>query len=334
MLIKSMRLLVLFVLIDTLCIFLSGYTEKEKNIRYSSSIGNWQSSDRYIVTSAEEEYMVYDKITRERHELITDPFSDGSVRYVNVCDDKAYYIEYYGKDGSWRINEIDLNSFSTTTIYDRDNSESSFLGLSYKQTNLNSFLNNSVAGCMVTNKYIFLETGLNGLVRVNRVSGLEKNIMRDMRSGNYCCDGENIYYMTDEMRPKCYSILNENERILTDEILVEDIKLMSKNKLVLRELGGDLYLFDVSEKGGKPKSLGVTGSCFTADSSYIYYVYNKGVYKMKPYEHALLICEGDFIVLDAMNDDYLYFLRQEDGKYIKDIINTKEMIEVFSVTSE
>lgn len=279
--------------------------------------------------------MVYDKITGEERTLVTDPFADGSVSYVNICDDIAYYIENYGKDGSWRINKIDLGDFSTTTIYDRNNGESVFLGLSYRQHNLNSFLNNSVYLCMVTDKYIFLETGMNGLVRVDRVSGIEKNILSDMRSGSFCCDGEKIYYMTDEMRPKCYSILSESETILTDEILVEDMRLMSEGKLVLREYDGDLYLLDTFDESQESKSLGVKADCFTADSSYIYFTADEGVYRMKPDEIPVLICKGDYIVIDAMNDeDYLYFLRRESGKYVKGIINTKDMIEVFSVTGK
>lgn len=333
--IKSMKLVVSFAVTGLLCLFFSGCSENKRDYRYSSSVGNWQSSERYIITSLAEDYMVYDKITGEEHTLVTDPFADGSVRYVNVCDDSAYYIEYYGNDGSWRINEIDLETFSTTNIYDRDNSESVFLGLSYKQTNLNSFLSNSVYLCMVTDKYIFLETGLNGLVRVDRVSGIEKNILGDMSYGNFCSDGEKIYYMTNEMRPKSYSILNESETILTDEILVEDMVLMSRGELVMREYDGDLYLCDTSDEGGTIKSLGVKADCFTASSGYIYFTTDEGVYRMKPDEMPVLIYEGDYIVIDAMNDeDYLYFLRQESGKYIKGIINTKDMIEVFSAAGK
>lgn len=335
MLIRSMKLVVSFALAGLLCFFFSGCSENKRDFRYSSSIGNWQGSERYIITSLAEDYMVYDKITGEKHALVTDPFADGSVRYVNVCDDSAYYIEYYGNDGSWRINKIDLDTFSTTTIYDRDNSESVFLGLSYKQTNLNSFLNNVVIRCMVTNKYIFLETGLGGLVRVDRVSGIEKKILSDMRSGSFCSDGENIYYMTDGMHSKSYSIMNESVTTLTDDILVEDMVLMSKGKLVLRGYDGDLYLCDASDEIETTKSLGVKSDCFTASSEYIYFTTDEGVYRMKPDEMPVLICEGNYIILDAMNDeDYLYFLRQEGGKYIKGIINTKDMIEVFSVTGE
>ena len=303
------------------CFLITSCSMEKGGYKYSSAIGNWQSTKRYIVTDLTENYILHDKQTGEKFSLVRDPFAESSVSYVSVCGENAYYIENYGDEGSWRINEIDLESFSTTTIYERDKSESAFLGLSYKQTDLNSFLYDIVSRCMVTDDCLFLELGLKGLLRVDRVTGQEKMVLRDISSNGFCSDGEKIYYITDEMRPKSYSIHTEEEKILTDNILVQKVCLMSEGLLVLQEYGGGLFLLNTSDES-EPHSLNVSAEHFTADSENIFFTNADSIYRVTPDESPVLLCEGDFVEIDAMNDDeYLYFLRRENNNYVKGIIN-------------
>lgn len=307
------------VLICAFCLCFTSCSKKTSEYKYSSKKGNWQSSERYIVTDCSNDYLLYDKQTGETFPLVRDAFAQSSVKYVNVCGEKVYYIESYGDNGSWRINMIDLDTFSTSTIFDNDNSESVFLGLNYKQTNLDSFLKNVVSGCMVTDDYIFLETGLKGLLRINRVSGREKMVLRDMSSNGFCCDGENIYYITDEMRPKSYSIRSEEEKILTDDLLVRNLCLMSEGRLIFQEYGGELYAFDTLDC--KVRSLNVTAENFTANSENIFFTTSDGIYKMKLDGKPTLLCEGEFAEINALNDNEYIFFVENDDQIKRGIIN-------------
>lgn len=296
-------------------------TENNSNVIIYNSAGyGWQSNDKYIL---DDDFMLHNKSTNECFTLINDPFAKGNVGYALLQGEKAYCLEFYGESGSWRIDEINLKDFGCSIIYD-NNMENGwdFLGISFNDFDVEEILGESVSSFFVTNRYIFMEWMLPGLMRYDRLTGQKKAIITDKGTGNYFSDGENIYYINSSLQLKSYSIKEEKESTLVDDMAIAEICLMRKDTVSFKTYETDennLYIYE----NGKCASIDIKADLFTAYNDWIFFTDSEGrLYSLKQGDEPIFICQKQFDTLLAMNDNKYIFCswRSENGKWESGVI--------------
>lgn len=312
------RKIVLLFIIILPFVMLSACSPLEENnsnvMIYNSARYGWQSNGKYILDS---NFMLHDRSTDECYNLISDPFAKGNIGYASLQSEKAYYLEFYGKSGSWCIGEINLNDFGYSIIYD-NNMESGwdFLGINFKTIDVEEIHRESVVGFFVTDKYIFMEWMLPGLMRYDRLTGQKKAVITDKGEGNYFSDGENIYYINDNLQLKSYSIKDEKESTLVDDMAIAEICLMRKGTISFKTYETDennLYIYE----NGKCESIGIKADLFTAYDDRIFFTDGEGgLYSLKQGDEPIFICQKHFDTLLAINDNKYIFgsWRNENGE--------------------
>lgn len=312
------RIIMLLLIVLPLVILSACSTPEENNsivMIYNSARYGWQSNGKYIL---DDDFMLHDKTTNECFTLINDPFAKGNIGYASLQSEMAYCLELYGESGSWRISEINLKDFGSSIIYDNNKEDGwDFLGISFKDYDVEKFLGGSVESFFVTDRYIFMEWMLPGLMRYDRLTGQRKAVITDKGTGNYFSDGENIYYINDSLQLKSYSIKNEKESTLIDNMAIADICLIRKNAVVFKTYetdGNNLYIYE----NGKCESIGIKANLFTAYDDRIFFTDGEGgLYSLKQGNKPIFICQKHFDTLLAMNDNKYIFgsWRNENGEW-------------------
>lgn len=207
----------------------------------AGELRNYGETAEYAIQLDEEQSLITARhlATGEEILLTREPFRrEGMISTIFVRDDWCYYVtQTLGKEGI-RIYGIDLKNFHQKLIYNslRENTED-FFGLVSEQQDMEQISRNisPVYSLILNSNYIYYVVDAE-LVQIQRSTGREKVIARDVRAGLALAyyNGA-IYYIDHQYRLNVYKELDGKvhplESIYTDQFHIKNGELQYRSLL-------------------------------------------------------------------------------------------------------
>lgn len=181
-----------------------GTNEYKDNFTYNAQTQNYRGETSGYAISlniTESTITAHNVKTGEDTSITRNPFGEkGQIQVIFVRDGWCYYLTKIPGYKGLQIYGIDMITFKEKLIYSSlDDNTEDFYGFAAQQEDELYFADNSIIWTFFLNENYIYYAGTSSMVKVNRKTGTETVIARDMRNYLYYQNGS-VFYINNQYR--------------------------------------------------------------------------------------------------------------------------------------